>query len=124
LNVGVENAEPLFALLHSNARAVICTRHVLAFGSLLHRRFVRNHGNVSAGEDDLYVGKRIVAQIGLRHVRDFPVQGLNPLGIFAIVLFRAKLLESFTLFVFVSPAKLTFPSIIAVSFEADLADFA
>src|SRR5262249_55553334 len=57
LNFGVENAKPLSALLHPNARAVICTRHVLAFGSLLHRRFVRNHGNVSAGEDDLYVGK-------------------------------------------------------------------
>jgi hypothetical protein len=57
LNFGVENAKPLSALLHPNARAVICTRHVLAFGILLHRRFVRHHGNVTAWEDDLYVGK-------------------------------------------------------------------
>ena len=57
LNFGVEDLKPFSALLHPDAPAVIRTRQVLAFGSLLYRRFVRNHGNVSAGEDDFHVGK-------------------------------------------------------------------
>src|SRR6516162_9020402 len=57
LSLSVKNLKPLSAFLHPNAPAVIRTRHVLAFGSLLNRRFVRNHGNVSAGEDDFHVGK-------------------------------------------------------------------
>ena len=41
LSLSVENLKPLSTLLHPNAPAVIRTRHVLAFGSLLNRRFVR-----------------------------------------------------------------------------------
>jgi len=57
LNFGVEDLKPFSALLHPDAPAVKRTRRVLAFGSLLYRRFVRNHGNVSAREDDFHVGK-------------------------------------------------------------------
>lgn len=57
LDFGVEDLKPLSAFLHPDAPTVIRTRHVLAFGILLYRRFVRNHGNVSAGEDNFHVGK-------------------------------------------------------------------
>src|SRR5262249_39029321 len=43
LNFGVEDLKPLLTFLHPNARAVICTRHVLAFRSLLYRRTALRH---------------------------------------------------------------------------------
>jgi len=42
-NFCVENLKPLSTLLHPNARAVICTRHLLAFGSLPYRRTALRH---------------------------------------------------------------------------------
>jgi hypothetical protein len=101
LDASVEDNEPFPALIDPDARDVVCARCLLPSRAALQRCLVCCKSHVSARQNCPHIEDRIVAQIGVHHVRDFGVQILNSSRVVAAIIRREILLKRISLLVLI-----------------------